>query len=70
MKSVSALTVSASGVVHVAEQNALKIISFHHYLPSDDENGDYKVSPEGGSHRNINTYNIFLSFLVGCLSKN
>ena len=39
----AAITVSPDGVVHVADQKALKIVSFVHYLPPDNENGDFEV---------------------------
>ncbi|KAK7023664.1 Teneurin-2 [Halocaridina rubra] len=42
--SISAITVSPDGVVHVADQNALKILSLMHYLPPDDQNGDFQVA--------------------------
>ncbi|CAL4070306.1 unnamed protein product [Meganyctiphanes norvegica] len=42
--SVSAITVTPSGVIHVADQTALKILSFTHYLPPDDQNGDFQVA--------------------------
>ncbi|XP_071524010.1 teneurin-a-like isoform X5 [Panulirus ornatus] len=41
---VSAITVSPDGVIHVADQKALKILSFVHYLPPDDQNGDFQVA--------------------------
>ncbi|XP_068237244.1 teneurin-a [Palaemon carinicauda] len=41
---VSAITVSPDGVVHVADQTALKILSLKHYLPPDDQNGDFQVA--------------------------
>ncbi|KAK8385757.1 hypothetical protein O3P69_016491 [Scylla paramamosain] len=41
---VSAITVSPEGVVHVADQKALKILSFRHHLPDDDQDGDFKVA--------------------------
>ncbi|XP_037803536.1 teneurin-a-like [Penaeus monodon] len=41
---LSAITVSPDGVIHVADQQALRILSFVHYLPPDDQNGDYQVA--------------------------
>ncbi|KAF2364558.1 YD repeat [Trinorchestia longiramus] len=42
--SVSAITVSPDRVLHVADQQVLKIYSLHNYLPKDDKNGDYMVA--------------------------
>ncbi|XP_069941027.1 teneurin-a isoform X3 [Cherax quadricarinatus] len=42
--SVSAITVSPDSVIHVADQKALKLLSFFHYLPPDDQNGDFQVA--------------------------
>ncbi|KAL7643035.1 UNVERIFIED_CONTAM: hypothetical protein RMT77_006324 [Armadillidium vulgare] len=42
--SLSAVTVTPDGIVHVVDQKALKIYSFQHYFVEDDENGDYQVA--------------------------
>ncbi|KAF4518759.1 hypothetical protein B566_EDAN006163 [Ephemera danica] len=41
--SISAMAVSPDGVLHVADQGSLHILSLQHYLPSPDENGDYQI---------------------------
>ena len=42
-QSISALTVSPGGVLHVADQGSLHVLALEHYLPSHDENGEFHV---------------------------
>lgn len=42
-QSISALTVSPGGVLHVADQGSLHILALDHYLPSHDENGEFHI---------------------------
>lgn len=57
---ISAMTVSPDGVLHVADQGSLHILSLMHYLPSPDEFGEYHIPyPATGE---IYTFNRFVSF--------
>jgi hypothetical protein len=40
--SISALTVSPDGVLNVADQGSLHILALEHYLPTHDENGEFR----------------------------
>lgn len=40
---ISAMTVSPDGVLHVADQGSLQILSLMHYLPSPDDLGEYRI---------------------------
>lgn len=40
--SISALTVSADGVLNVADQGSLHILALEHYLPVHNENGEFR----------------------------
>lgn len=42
-QTISALTVSPSGVLYVADQGSLHILALQHYLPSHDENGEFFI---------------------------
>ncbi|KAA0186935.1 hypothetical protein HAZT_HAZT008617 [Hyalella azteca] len=44
LRAASGIAVTPDGVVHVADQEALRVYSLSHYLPSDDQNGDYQVA--------------------------
>jgi hypothetical protein len=39
---ISALTVSPDGVLNVADQGSLHILALEHYLPTPDENGEFR----------------------------
>nr|CAD7400470.1 unnamed protein product [Timema cristinae] len=41
--SISALTVSPDGVLNVADQGSLHILALEHYLPTHDENGEFRI---------------------------
>ncbi|XP_068081732.1 teneurin-a [Anabrus simplex] len=41
--SVSALTVSPDGILNVADQGSLHILALEHYLPTHDENGEFRI---------------------------
>ncbi|KAL7300753.1 hypothetical protein TKK_0006730 [Trichogramma kaykai] len=41
--SISALTVSADGVLHVADQGSLHILALQPYLPNHDESGEFNI---------------------------
>lgn len=43
LRAASDITVTPDGIVHIADQEALQVYSLSHYLPSDDQNGDYQV---------------------------
>jgi hypothetical protein len=40
--SISALTVSPDGILNVADQGSLHILALEHYLPTHDENGEFR----------------------------
>jgi hypothetical protein len=42
---ISALTVSPDGVLNVADQGSLHILALEHYLPTPDENGEFRCVP-------------------------
>ncbi|XP_059486301.1 teneurin-a isoform X2 [Neocloeon triangulifer] len=42
-ESISAMTVSPDGVLHVADRGSLHILSLMHYLPTADTNGDFHI---------------------------
>lgn len=42
-QAISALTVSPGGILHVADQGSLHILSLQHYLPEHDENGEFHI---------------------------
>jgi hypothetical protein len=39
---ISALTVSPDGILNVADQGSLHILALEHYLPTPDENGEFR----------------------------
>ncbi|XP_023702268.1 teneurin-a isoform X2 [Cryptotermes secundus] len=41
--SISALTVSPDGILNVADQGSLHILALEHYLPTHDENGEFRI---------------------------
>ncbi|KAL1116307.1 hypothetical protein AAG570_005802 [Ranatra chinensis] len=41
--SISAIAVSPDGVVNVADQGSLHILALEHYLPTHDENGEFRI---------------------------
>lgn len=41
--SVSAMVVSPDGVLHVADQGSLHVLALEHYLPTHDENGEFRI---------------------------
>jgi len=44
LKGASDVTVTPDGIIHVSDQKALQVFSLSHYLPADDQNGDYQVT--------------------------
>jgi hypothetical protein len=42
---ISALTVSPDGILNVADQGSLHILALEHYLPTPDENGEFRCVP-------------------------
>jgi hypothetical protein len=42
---ISAVTVSPDGVLNVADQGSLHILALEHYLPTPDENGEFRCVP-------------------------
>jgi len=42
-EAISAMTVSPDGVLHVADQGSLLILSLQHYLPSPDDQVEYQI---------------------------
>ncbi|KAG5879649.1 hypothetical protein JTB14_012096 [Gonioctena quinquepunctata] len=56
-QSISALAVSPGGVLHVADQGSLHILSLEHYLPTHDENGEFRLPyPAAGEVYVFNRY--------------
>ncbi|XP_074032255.1 teneurin-a transmembrane protein isoform X2 [Leptinotarsa decemlineata] len=56
-QSISALAVSPGGVLHVADQGSLHILSLEHYLPTHDENGEFRIPyPAAGEVYVFNRY--------------
>lgn len=56
-QTISALTVSPGGVLHVADQEFLHILALEHYLPSHDENGEFHIPyPAAGEVYVFNRY--------------
>lgn len=56
-QAISALTVSPSGVLHVADQGSLHVLALQHYLPSHDENGEFHIPyPPAGEVYVFNRY--------------
>jgi teneurin len=56
-QTISSLTVSPSGVLHVADQGSLHILALQHYLPSHDENGEFHIPyPPAGEVYVFNRY--------------
>lgn len=56
-QSISALTVSPGGVLHVADQGSLHVLALQHYLPSHDENGEFHIPyPAAGEVYVFNKY--------------
>ena len=43
LKGASDVTVTPDGIIHISDQKALRVYSLSHYLPTDDQNGDYQV---------------------------
>ena len=43
-RSISALTMSADGVLNIADQGSYHILSLKHYLPSHNENGEFLIA--------------------------
>ena len=44
LKGASDITVTPDGIIHISDQKALKVFSLSHYIPPDDQNGDYQVN--------------------------
>lgn len=44
LRGASDITVTPDGIIHLADQKALQVFSLSHYLPPDDQNGDYQVT--------------------------
>lgn len=56
-QAISALAVSPGGVLHVADQGSLHILSLEHYLPTHDENGEFRIPyPPAGEVYVFNRY--------------
>lgn len=56
-QAISALTVSPGGVLHVADQGSLHILALEHYLPTHDENGEFRIPyPAAGEVYVFNRY--------------
>ncbi|XP_063927987.1 teneurin-a isoform X7 [Zophobas morio] len=56
-QAISALTVSPGGVLHVADQGSLHILALQHYLPTHDENGEFRIPyPAAGEVYVFNRY--------------
>jgi hypothetical protein len=56
-QAISALTVSPGGVLHVADQGSLHILALQHYLPTHDENGEFRIPyPAAGEIYVFNRY--------------
>ncbi|KAJ8912649.1 hypothetical protein NQ315_012725 [Exocentrus adspersus] len=56
-QAISALSVSPGGVLHVADQGSLHILSLEHYLPTHDENGEFRIPyPPAGEVYVFNRY--------------
>lgn len=56
-QAISALTVSPGGVLHIADQGSLHILSLQHYLPTHDENGEFHIPyPAAGEVYVFNRY--------------
>ncbi|XP_057656218.1 teneurin-a isoform X3 [Diorhabda carinulata] len=56
-QAISALAVSPGGVLYVADQGSLHILSLEHYLPAHDENGEFRIPyPAAGEVYVFNRY--------------
>lgn len=56
-QAISALAVSPGGILHIADQGSLHILSLEHYLPTHDENGEFRIPyPPNGEVYVFNRY--------------
>ncbi|XP_060532128.1 teneurin-a isoform X2 [Cylas formicarius] len=56
-QTISAISVSPGGVLHVADQGSLHILALEHYLPTHDENGEFRIPyPPAGEIYVFNRY--------------
>ncbi|KAH0999481.1 hypothetical protein HUJ04_001365 [Dendroctonus ponderosae] len=56
-QSISAISVSPGGVLYIADQGSLHILALEHYLPTHDENGEFRIPyPSSGEVYVFNRY--------------
>ncbi|XP_076255670.1 teneurin-a transmembrane protein isoform X2 [Rhynchophorus ferrugineus] len=56
-QTISAISVSPGGIVYAADQGSLHILALEHYLPTHDENGEFRIPyPSSGEVYVFNRY--------------